>query len=225
MAHQFQTLLFDRSCNRHSSGIVSLSPSHQLQNWRSQQSLLMGSNTPTYHRQTSVSPQASHFTSNFGMASPSFQTQPMITSSPSSGQVMYMSSTPYNYGNPGFYYDSMQFPVSHDTQTSPYSCAPAQNTFVPIYNHSPTTSAHVTSGDTPLHQNFESTPTDNCTTIPCGDDLSIHDYRAYSQDMPLEDGSPSQLPYNQHNQGIDPDLLYNGSQQVNHDIGCQASSS
>jgi hypothetical protein len=58
----------------------------------------------------------------------------------------------------------------------------------------------------------------NCTTIPCGDDLSIHDYCAYSQDMPLEDGSPSQLPYNQHNQGIDPDLLYNGSQQANQDI-------
>jgi hypothetical protein len=140
---------------------------------------------------------------------------------------MYTSSTPYNYGNLGFYYDPMQFPVSHDTQTSPYLCAPVQDTSVPVYSaHLPTSNAHVPYGDsTSLHQNSESTHTVNCTTIPHGDDLSTNDYHVFSQDMLPEDGYSPPLPHNQHNQEVDPDLHYHGRQQVHQDVGCQVSSS
>ncbi len=34
------------------------------------------------------------------------------------GEVLYPSSS-YQYGNPGFYYDPIQFPVFTETQTSP----------------------------------------------------------------------------------------------------------
>jgi hypothetical protein len=47
-----------------------------------------------------------------------YQPQPNDTSPPFSGQVMYSLST-YNYGSPGYYNNPLQYPISHDTQTSP----------------------------------------------------------------------------------------------------------
>jgi hypothetical protein len=108
----------------------------------------MGTNTLTYQRPISVSPQASYTVSNFESVNPIIQAQPNITSTPpsSSGRVMYPSST-YTYGNPGYYYDPMQFPVSHDTQTSPNLYALQQNTCVPIRNNSLSMNVTTSTGD------------------------------------------------------------------------------
>jgi hypothetical protein len=137
MAYQFRPSHNDRSYSRgHPDNVSSSSPLYQSQHWQTQQCLLMGSNTPIYHRPISVSPQASYTVSNFDSVTPIIQAQPNYTSTPpsSSGRVMYPSST-YTYGDLGYYDDSLQFPVSHDTQTGPHLYTLHQNTYVPIRNN------------------------------------------------------------------------------------------
>lgn len=58
--------------------------------------------------------------------------QPIDTMSPSSGRVLYPSST-YQNGNPGHYYDPLQFPVSTETQTSPTYLSPPRSSNDPLH--------------------------------------------------------------------------------------------
>jgi hypothetical protein len=86
--------------------------------WCAQQSLFMGSSTPVYQRQVSLSPQESTMVAPLGPYVSSFHPQSIDTLTPSSGRVLYPLPV-YHYGNPGFYYDPLQFPVSSETQTTP----------------------------------------------------------------------------------------------------------
>jgi hypothetical protein len=144
MAYQYRPPPPDRDYNRCTPEFVSPSPHGYPPNWRTQQSLLMGINTPTFHRQISISPQPSYMVSNFG----STQAPPNVTP-PFSGRGMYPSSN-YTYGNPGYYYDPMQFPVSHETQTSPFMNATYQDMYVLVHDTTP--HLNIPTGDTSSQQ-------------------------------------------------------------------------
>jgi hypothetical protein len=75
----------------------------------------MGSSTPLYRRQVSLSPQDSYQVPSRYLGALNFG--PTIDSSSHiSGCTMYPSPV-YNYGNPGFYYDPLQFPNCVASQT------------------------------------------------------------------------------------------------------------
>jgi hypothetical protein len=174
MTHQFRPPHHNRlSHPRYSQEFVSPTSSFHQLHWRMQQSLYMGSSTPTFHREASLSPQTPHTVSNFGNTSPTYQDQPNNTSSPSSGRVMHPSSA-YNYGNPGYYYDPMQFPVSHETQTSPHSYTLHKDTYIPVPQTSPT--VNVNTSDTPPSHfaNFTTNPSVTLNTIPFGEYQSFY---------------------------------------------------
>ncbi len=75
-----------------------------------------------------------------------------------------------------------QFPVSHDTQTSPSMYALYKDTYIPVHNNLPV--MDITTSDIPLHQvNFAPNPATTPITVPRGDDQSPHDSQIYSQDI------------------------------------------
>jgi hypothetical protein len=84
--------------------------------WIAQQSLFMGSSTPLYRRQVSMSPQDQLLAPSRYFSAPAFQGPVIDGASQISGCSMYPSHT-YNYGNPGFYYDPLQFPNCVASQT------------------------------------------------------------------------------------------------------------
>jgi hypothetical protein len=220
MAYQFRPPHSDRSYGRPPPGIDLTSTSSHSHDWQAQQSLFMGMNSPTYHRQILVSPPASNIVPNFGAASLPYQGQPNDTSTPFPGQVMIPSST-YNYGNPGYYYDPLQFPVYQDTQTSPLY-APPPDTYVHICNTSPLVDSSAT-GNIPLHQvHFAVSPTVTPpTTVPRHDDHSSHESPIYTHDIADDNSSIHQLSHHSFDAGNNP--LHT---QVHHqDPGCQASTS
>ena len=100
-AFQFVPSCQDRNHDRSRQVIMSLSHASYPDNWLAQQSLFMGSSTPLYRRQVSMSPEDSYPASSRYFSAPAVQ-GPMIDGvSPISGRSMYPSPT-YNYGNPGF---------------------------------------------------------------------------------------------------------------------------
>jgi hypothetical protein len=113
--------------------------SNNINDWRSQRSLYMGSNTtPQYHCQVSYSLPHLSVTPHVGSIVPFSQVTPIEQVNNLSGKILYPSSS-YQYGNPGFYYDPLQFPVSTETQTStPYVPYPNTSTTpVSPYNNMP----------------------------------------------------------------------------------------
>jgi hypothetical protein len=138
MSYQYRPPHPDQGYGRsHQDFIPPSTPSHP-HDWQAQQSLFMGVNTPTYHQPVSFSPHVPNTVSNLGANILSLQaTIPTETFSPLSGRVMYSSSS-YNYGNPGYFYDPLQFPVSTETQTS-HTYVPHQEHYV---NNTSTTQVH-----------------------------------------------------------------------------------
>jgi hypothetical protein len=189
-----------------------------------QQSLYMGSSTPTFHREASLSPQTPHTVSNFGNTSPTYQDQPNNTSSPSSGRVMHPSSA-YNYGNPGYYYDPMQFPVSHETQTSPHSYTLHKDTYIPVPQTSPT--VNVNTSDTPPSHfaNFTTNPSVTLNTIPFGEYQSCHNPSIYVPEV-IDDNDNILLSSKaQYYHNVNQDPFHYHPQTNFQNAGCQVSSS
>ncbi len=93
--------------------------------WGAQQSLFMGSNGHDFSRPVSASPQDCIRSFHSSPPTP-FQSQSSDTTSPYTGRIMYPSSN-YQMGNPGFYYDSFQYPnctasqVNFNTTARPFS--------------------------------------------------------------------------------------------------------
>jgi hypothetical protein len=188
--------------------------------WRAQQSLFMGSSTPIYHRQVSMSPQDHAMPTILGPQVSPLQSQSIETLTPSSGRVMY-PSTVYHYGNPGYYYDSLQYPVSSETQTTPRLLQ--YNTgFIPTYDTSPPpvipTTVHnsIPHGTTSTSLGYSqmATPLSSVVTT-----TSVHNL-----DHPLDDDSIS------NNNNISQDYPNNNNSThgtyvpSSHDVGCQFTS-
>lgn len=153
MSHQFIPSVHDRGPGRPSSMSPSSLPPSLPNDWRAQQSLFMGSTTPLYRRPVSLSPQDLHPVTHLVPSVFNYSTQQVDISSPSSGRVVYPSPV-YHYGNPGYYYDPLQFPVSAETQTNPRYCYYPGGS-VPTYTSPnstpmfPSTEQHPTSAPSP----------------------------------------------------------------------------
>jgi hypothetical protein len=116
MAFQFVSSCHDRNHDRSRQVVMSSSHASYPDDWLAQQSLFMGSSTLLYRRQVSMSPRDSYPASSRYFSAPAVQ-GPMIDGvSLISGRSMYPTPT-YNYGNPGFYYDPLQFPNCVASQT------------------------------------------------------------------------------------------------------------
>lgn len=112
---------------------------------------------------------------------------------------MYPSSS-YNYGNPGYYYDPLQIPVSTETQTS-HTYVPHQEHYV---NNTSTTQVHdplPNIGMPPCQVDFtqESLPPPSSNVR--GDEQSINNAYIYDQDIGNDHGlysAPNNQPLRQH---------------------------
>lgn len=222
MSYKFRPPPPNRSYGQSPPGFVYTSTSSPSYDWRAQQSLFMGANTPMYHRQILVSPQVSNKVSNFGTTTPTYQTRPPDTSIPFPGRVMYPSSA-YNYGNPDYYCNPLQFPVSHETQTSP-TYVPYQASHTPVHTTSPVLDTN-TNGS-PTHQvpcTTQSVP----PTIPTSraDEKSSHESHFYFQDTTDENSSflhpTNQQPHPYADLGNTPPP----NQWQYYDANCQVTSS
>jgi hypothetical protein len=130
MAFRFVPSRHDRSIDWSRQAITTSSHALPPTDWTSQQLLFMGSSTPLYHRQVSLSPQGSHQLPSSCMSAHHQNGSDTDNYSPFSGRFMY-PSTEYRYGNPGFYYDPFHFPNCVASQT--YSHAhPLQSHPVPV---------------------------------------------------------------------------------------------
>jgi len=116
MASQFAPSHHDQSSGQPLQ--VSTSPPQTCisNDWIANQSLFMGSSTPLYRRQVSLSPQDPHQVISGCPIIPSFQGPPINTSTSFSGRSMYPSPV-YHNGNPGYYYVPFQFPNGVASQT------------------------------------------------------------------------------------------------------------
>lgn len=143
MSHQFPSSVPGRSVGRPFHGRPSSPHVASSDDWTTQQSLFLGSNTVPYRWQVSLSPQESspHTAGSFIFPSP--QAQSIEVHSPFSGRVMYPLPT-YQCGNPGYYYDPFRYPNCVGSQTiGPPSSHPS--TFVPTCT--PLTPSHTTTID------------------------------------------------------------------------------
>jgi hypothetical protein len=117
MAFQYVPSRHERPHDRPRPAFLNSSLAGSQEDWIAQQSLFMGSSTPLFHRQVSMSPQESFQGHSRHINAPAFQGasfEPL--SSPVSSRSMYPSPT-YQYGNPGFYYDLMLYPNCVASQT------------------------------------------------------------------------------------------------------------
>jgi hypothetical protein len=115
-----------------------------------------------------------------------------------------------------------QFPVSHDTQTSPSMYALYKDTYIPVHNNLPV--MDTTTSDIPLHQvNFAPNPATTPTTVPRGDDQSPHDSQIYSQDIVDYNCFIHPSIHEQHYHHIDHDTTHHCHHIHYQDTGCQVS--
>jgi hypothetical protein len=135
MAFQYVPFCHDRNYDRPRQAVMPPSHAGLQDDWVAQQSLFMGSSTPLYRQQVSVSPQDASSMSSRYYGAPGTLNNIPDSGSPKSGRSMYPSTT-YQYGNPGFYYDSMQFPNCVGSQTA-HSHVPQVPYTIPQYNCMP----------------------------------------------------------------------------------------
>jgi hypothetical protein len=119
MAFQFILSHQDHSHGRLPQNSMPPSTPHDTIDWHAQRSLYMGSKiTPQYCRQVSFTSPDLTMTNHMSLVASVSQLMPTEQAQHLPGKVLYPSSS-YRYGNPGYYYDPLQFPVSSETQTSP----------------------------------------------------------------------------------------------------------
>lgn len=118
MSFQYIPPSHDRNHGRVTHNAMLPSTSSISPDWRSQRSLYMGSSTPHYHSPVPYSPSNTSPASYVGPVTSLPQVTPTDQVNNHHGKILHPSSS-YHYGNPGFYYDPLQFPVSNETQTSP----------------------------------------------------------------------------------------------------------
>jgi hypothetical protein len=105
-------------------------------------SLYMGTNTsPQYHHQISRSPFKLSLTPHTAQVISLPQVTPIEQVNHHPGKIIYPSLS-YQYGNPGYYCDPLQFPVSSETQTSP-PYIPYPNTSTHVLSPAPECLNHV----------------------------------------------------------------------------------
>ncbi len=211
MSHQYNPSLHDRY-GRYHQGTSPLSSVPSFQNdWRAQQSLFMGSNTPYHQRQVSLSPQNNNLILPMGPSVPPFPVQQPDTFSSSSGRIMYPSPV-YQYGNPGFYYDPLQFPASVESQTParffPHPTGPASGPCTLPYNNN-NNGPHTVQQPVPTQPSSVASPVLYSDTsnhsLPSPDDESM---------------------YNSITPHVDPSRDDDGNLHFHphiHDVGCQVS--
>jgi hypothetical protein len=135
MAFQYVPSCHDRNYDRPRQVVMPPSHADFQDDWVAQQLLFMGSSTPLYRRQVSVSPQDASPMSSHYYGAPGTLNNIPDSGSPMSGCSMYPSTT-YQYGNPGFYYDPVQFPNCVGSQTA-HSHVPQVLYTMPQYNCMP----------------------------------------------------------------------------------------
>jgi hypothetical protein len=155
MVFQFVPSCHDRPHDRPRQVVMSSSHANYPDDWLAQQSLFMGSSTPLYCRQVSMSPQDSYSAASRFVSAP-IQGPIIDGASQISGRNMYPSST-YTYGTPGFYYDPMLLPNCVASQT--HNPVPQVALYpVPQYNCMAPPTSPVVSQDIAFGDNGEFPP-------------------------------------------------------------------
>jgi hypothetical protein len=133
---------------------------------------------------------------------------------------MYPSSS-YNYGNPGYYYDSLQFPVSTETQTSP-TYVPPQDHYVPPTGPTHVLDPSLNTGVPPCQVNFTTEIPPPLSSNVRSDEHSTNNAYHYYQDIGDDYGSFSGNNLQPSRQTMDQGSIHTSPLPPHYqDAGCQ----